>query len=184
MDERQKYPFSEPVIVFQERRLIKRGLAEYERNLIRSRSGFTTRVKFMVCDEDATIYRIDVDHLHSKRLLQISANAMDPGRSMPTGVRALRVFLHLYEPHAVFVDNDKIDRAAALRGWEHPVPLPHKMLGANKLAHIAVNVPLVRHTRRCGSAQQSGRHVCLPGWPTGCRVLGLRRPHSLRPSGR
>ena len=98
----------------------------------------------MVCDENGTIYRIDVDHFHAERLLQISANAMDSGRSVPTGVRALRVFLHLYEPHAVFVDDDKIDRTAALHGGENPVSEPQEMFGANKFAHVAVDMSLVR----------------------------------------
>ncbi len=56
---------------------------------------------------------------------------MDSGRSIPAGVHPARVFFNLDKVHAVFIDDDEIDRAGALRGWEHPVTLPHKMLGAN-----------------------------------------------------
>lgn len=98
----------------------------------------------MVCDENGTIYRINVDHLHAERLLQISASAMYACGSIPTGVRALCILLHLYEPHAVFVDDDQIDRAAALHGGEDPITEPQEMLGANQFAHIAVDMSLVR----------------------------------------
>ena len=56
---------------------------------------------------------------------------MDSGRSIPAGVHPARVFFNLDKVHAVFIDDYEIDRAGALRGWEHPVTLPHKMLGAN-----------------------------------------------------
>ena len=56
---------------------------------------------------------------------------MNTGGFIAAGVHPARVLFYLDKVHAVFIDNDEIDRAAALRGWEHPVTLPHKMLGAN-----------------------------------------------------
>lgn len=98
----------------------------------------------MVCDENGTICRIDIDHFHAECLLQISTSAVYACGSISTGVRALRVLLYLYQPHAVFVDYHKIDGAAALHGGEDPVSEPQEMFGANQFTHIAVYMPLVR----------------------------------------
>jgi len=93
---------------------------------------------------------------------------MDSGRSIPAGVHPARVFFNLDKVHAVFIDDDEIDRAAALRGWEDPIALPHKMFSANKLANVAVDVPLVRHTRQCESVPRCGQPACPPDHSTGC----------------
>lgn len=98
----------------------------------------------MVCDVHGALHRIDVDHLHAKRFLKISANAVYSRGSIPTGIGALRIFLYLYQPHAVFVDYHQIDRAAALRGGEDPVSEPQEMLRANQFANVTVDMSLVR----------------------------------------
>jgi hypothetical protein len=98
----------------------------------------------MVCDVDGTLYRIDIDHLHAKRLLQIRPSAVYACGLISTGVRPARIFLYLYKPHAVFVDYDKIDRTAALHSGEDPVSEPQEMLRANQFANVTVDMSLVR----------------------------------------
>ena len=98
----------------------------------------------MVCDVDGTLYRIDVDHLHAKRLLQFRSRPVYPRAAIAAGVGPACILFNLDQPRAVFVDYHKIDRATSLRGGEDPVSQPQEILGANQFAHVAVDMSLVR----------------------------------------
>ena len=61
-----------------------------------------------------------------------------------TRIDAACILLDLYQPNAVCIYNNQIDRACSLHRREYPITQTQEMLCANQFAHVAVDMLLVR----------------------------------------
>ena len=99
----------------------------------------------VVANKDLAGIQVDVHHLYAKGVLDVRTDAMYACRLAATGVHTGCIFFYLQQTYAVFVYSYHINRGSTLRGNEDPVALPHKMFGADRLAHVAVNMTRKSH---------------------------------------
>ena len=72
---------------------------------------------------------------------------MYPEISVAVGICSLAVFLHLNKANTVLVHDHEIDRGCAMARSKDSVSLAHKMLVADQLAEVTVDMALVTRTR-------------------------------------